>query len=63
LTVCGTLFAAELMGINTNTCVHNAAFDGMNLGYKVVVAEECVGSMYGADLHVFGLQNIARCLG
>ncbi len=52
-----------LMGINTNTCVQNAAFDGMNLGYKVVVVEECVGSMYGQDLHALGLQNIARCLG
>lgn len=52
-----------LMGINTNTCVQCAAFEAMNLGYKVVVIEECVGSMYGEDLHVLGLQNIARCLG
>ncbi len=62
----GTFLKVEsvvLMGINTNTCVQNAAFDGMNLGYKVVVAEECVGSMYGTDLHVLSLQNIARCVG
>ncbi|MPZ22832.1 MAG: isochorismatase family protein [Dehalococcoidia bacterium] len=52
-----------LMGINTNTCVLNAAFEGMNQGYKMVVARECVGSMYGEDLHEFGLQNVARCLG
>lgn len=52
-----------LMGINTNTCVQNAGFEAMNLGYKVVVVEECVGSMYGEDLHVLGLQNIARCIG
>ena len=52
-----------LMGINTNTCVQNAGFEAMNLGYKVVVIEECVGSMYGEDLHVLGLQNIARCIG
>ncbi|MPZ22833.1 MAG: isochorismatase family protein [Dehalococcoidia bacterium] len=52
-----------LMGINTNTCVQNAAFEGMNQGYKVIMARECVGSMYGDDLHVLGLQNVARCLG
>jgi biuret amidohydrolase len=52
-----------LMGINTNTCVMCGAFEGMNRGYKVVTIEECIGSMYGDDLHMFGLQNIARCLG
>jgi len=24
---------------------------------------DCVASMYGDDLHVLGLQNVARCLG
>ena len=52
-----------LMGINTNTCVQCAAFESMNRGYQVVVLEDCVGSMYGEDMHVAGLQNIARCLG
>ena len=52
-----------LMGINTNTCVQCAAFESMNRGFKVVVLEDCVGSMYGDDLHVAALQNIARCLG
>ncbi len=52
-----------LMGINTNTCVQCAAFESMNRGFKVVVLEDCVGSMYGEDLHVAALQNIARCLG
>jgi len=27
------------------------------------VLSDCVASMYGDDLHVLGLQNIARCLG
>lgn len=31
--------------------------------YRVVVLSDCVASMYGDDLHVLGLQNIARCLG
>ena len=52
-----------LMGINTNTCVLNTAFTAFNKNYRVVVLSDCVGSMYGDDLHVFGLQNVSRCLG
>ena len=52
-----------LMGINTNTCVLNTAFTAFNLDYRVVVLSDCVASMYGNDLHVLGLQNVARCLG
>jgi hypothetical protein len=51
------------MGINTNTCVLNTAFTAFNLDYRVVVLSDCVASMYGEDLHVLGLQNVARCLG
>jgi len=52
-----------LMGINTNTCVLNTAFTAFNLNYRVVVLSDCVASMYGEDLHIFGLENIARCIG
>jgi nicotinamidase-related amidase len=52
-----------LMGINTNTCVQCAAFETANRAYHVVVLEDCVGSMYGEDMHTGALQNIARCLG
>lgn len=52
-----------LMGINTNTCVLNTAFTAFNYDFRVVVLSDCVASMYGDDLHVLGLQNIARCLG
>jgi biuret amidohydrolase len=52
-----------LMGINTNTCVLNTAFTAFNLNYGVVVLSDCVASMYGEDLHIFGLQNVARCIG
>ena len=52
-----------LMGINTNTCVLNTSFTAFNNDYRVVVLSDCVGSMYGDDLHVLGLQNVARCLG
>ncbi len=52
-----------LMGINTNTCVLNTAFTAMNKDFQVIVIEDCVASMYGDDLHVFGLENVKRCLG
>ena len=52
-----------LMGINTNTCVLNTAFTAFNFDYRVAVLSDCVASMYGEDLHVLGLQNVARCLG
>ena len=52
-----------IMGINTNTCVQNGGFDTLNLGFRPIFLSDCVGSMYGEDLHAFGLQNAARCLG
>lgn len=52
-----------LAGINTNTCVLCAAFESLNRDLKTIVVSDCVHSMYGDDLHFFGLQNIARCLG
>ena len=52
-----------LMGINTNTCVLNTSFTAFNFDYRVVVLSDCAASMYGDDLHVLGLQNVARCLG
>ena len=41
----------------------NTAFTAFNFDYRVVVLSDCVASMYGDDLHVLGLQNVARCLG
>jgi biuret amidohydrolase len=52
-----------LTGINTNTCVLNTAFSALDRDFAVVVISDCVASMYGDDLHVFALQNIARCIG
>ena len=51
------------MGINTNTCVLNTAFTASNKNYRTVVLSDCVASMYGDDLHEFGLQNVMRSLG
>jgi len=52
-----------LIGINTNTCVLCAAFEAFNRDYAAVVISDCVHSMYGTDLHDFGLENVARCFG
>src|SRR5207302_2543809 len=52
-----------IAGINTNTCVLCSAFDAFNRDLRVVVASDAVASMYGEDLHIFGLENLRRCLG
>lgn len=52
-----------LLGVNTNTCVLCTAFEAFNRDLKVIVVSDCVASMYGDDLHMFGLQNVSRCLG
>lgn len=52
-----------IIGINTNTCVLNTCFDGFNRDFRIIVVSDCVASMYGSDLHDFGLQNISRCIG
>ncbi len=52
-----------LIGINTNTCVQCAAFEAFNRDYAAIVVSDCVHSMYGADLHNFALENVARCFG
>ena len=50
-------------GINTNPCVMCAAFESQNRDLKTIVVADCVHTMFGDDLHWFGLQNIARSLG
>ena len=52
-----------IVGINTNTCVLCTAFDAFNRDLRVIVASDGVASMYGEDLHLFGLENLRRCLG
>lgn len=52
-----------VVGINTNTCVLCTCFEAFNRDFRVVVVPECVDSMYGEDLHIFGLENVSRCLG
>ncbi len=52
-----------LIGINTNTCVLCAAFEAFNRDCAAIVVSDCVHSMYGDDLHEFGLENVARCFG
>jgi nicotinamidase-related amidase len=52
-----------IAGVNTNTCVECAVFEAHNRDFAPVVVAECVASMYGQDLHLLALENIARCLG
>lgn len=52
-----------LMGINTNTCVLCTAFECFNRDLAPIVISDCVASMYGPDLHLFGLECVSRCLG
>jgi nicotinamidase-related amidase len=52
-----------LIGINTNTCVLCSSFETVNRGFRLIIVSDCVASAYGQDLHIFGLQNVARCLG
>lgn len=52
-----------VVGINTNTCVLCTVFEAFNRDLRVIVVPECVDSMYGEDLHHFGLENVSRCLG
>jgi nicotinamidase-related amidase len=52
-----------LAGVDTSTSVLCAAFESQNRDLRTVVVADCVQSLYGDDLHFFGLQNVARCLG
>lgn len=52
-----------LVGVDTSTSVLCAAFESLNRDLRTIVVSDCVQSLYGDDLHFFGLQNVARCLG
>lgn len=52
-----------LAGVDTSTSVLCAAFESLNRDLRTIVAADCVQSLFGDDLHFFGLQNVARCLG
>ena len=52
-----------LAGINTTTCVLNAAFEATNRDFRVVVAADAVDSMDGEAMHGFALTLIGAALG
>ncbi len=52
-----------LCGVNTNTCVFCAAFESTNRDFRLVVAEECVDTMDGEEMHRWALRSIAASLG
>mgnify|MGYP000713564043 CR=1 FL=1 len=52
-----------LAGLSTNADILATAYDARNKGFGVITIKECVASVYGEDLHVMGLQQLARCQG
>jgi nicotinamidase-related amidase len=52
-----------VIGVNTDSCVLSTAFDAHARDYKVIVIEDCCGSMYGDDMHEFALRRIRVALG
>jgi nicotinamidase-related amidase len=52
-----------LAGINTTTCVLNAAFEATNRDLRVVIAAEAVDSMDGEEMHRFALRLMSAALG
>lgn len=52
-----------LAGINTSSCVLNAAFDATNRDLRVVIAADAVDSMDGEEMHRFALRLMAATVG
>ena len=52
-----------LTGINTSSCVLNAAFDACNRDYKVYLVEDCCDSMDGPEFHDAAVMLVNRILG
>jgi nicotinamidase-related amidase len=52
-----------LAGINTTSCVLNAAFEATNRDYRVVIARDAVDSMDGPEMHEFALRLMAATCG
>ena len=52
-----------LAGINTTSCVLNAAFESTNRDYRVVIARDAVDSMDGPEMHDFALRLMAATCG
>ena len=57
----------RVLAARSPTCAGTGRVDGTDLAFNrdltVVVVGDAVASMYGDDLHLFGLENVARCLG
>lgn len=52
-----------LGGVNTNTCVMCGAFDTTNRDFRLVIAEDCVDTMDGEEIHRLFLTSMAASLG
>ena len=52
-----------LAGVNTNSCILSTAFEAVNRDFAVVVLEDCVDTMDGAEAHAHALEMVRLCLG
>ena len=52
-----------LGGVNTNTCVMCGAFETTNRDFRLIIAEECIDTMDGEEIHRFALRSMAASLG
>ena len=52
-----------LAGVNTNSCVLATAFEAFNRDFSIIVLEDCVDSMDGAEAHAQALNMVRLCLG
>jgi biuret amidohydrolase len=52
-----------LAGINTTSCVLNAAFEATNRDFRVIVAADAVDSMDGEEMHRVALRLMAATCG
>jgi nicotinamidase-related amidase len=52
-----------IAGVNTNNCVLATSFDAFSRDYRIIVIEDCCGSMNGREMHEFAIKEIKAALG
>jgi nicotinamidase-related amidase len=52
-----------LGGVNTNTCVICGAFETTNRDFRLIIAQDCIDTMDGEEIHRLFLRSMAASLG
>ncbi len=52
-----------LGGVNTNTCVLCGAFETTNRDLRLIIAQDCIDTMDGEEMHRWALRSMAASLG